>query len=288
MNPIRSGARWLSRREREGGVVEIGGLAISDVRPLRPVRGGLALNKPGRMVLAGQTARGKVKIWEAANEQHARFLCSLADRAPLRDHLPPVVAGAGRFLVSEWVAGDELAAGGVESVPEAMAETLALFHSAPLDGLPAPGFDYWRDYVRTRFLRAAALVGREVLAHTAIAHVEDFIASCAPAVTHPDLSLSNLIRARDRRIVSIDNELIGCGAAALFDLANAGRALDATARRRFYSAYRAAADIPLPESAIVQAFWLAREGGARFYAGDVAGLSKLFDEFAADGLATPL
>jgi aminoglycoside phosphotransferase (APT) family kinase protein len=246
---------------------EVCGLTLINLRPVRPVRHGSVLNKTGRLVLRGELDGRKVKIYEAANEHHARFIEALCAREDLQSCFPAMRAVHGRFLVADWVA---IRASSSAS-PAALAALLQRIHRTPLADLPTVGFDYWHDLVKPRFARAAELLGIARLAAEVIGRVSDAWHRSQQYLMHPDLTPANTILT-DGQWQVVDNELLTIGGLPLFDVCNAAYPLRGQAAQDFASAYLAGGTVQMKaedESVVVDA-WLARILGSQFVAGNVA------------------
>jgi len=269
-----------------------GSLTLSNIRPVKAISNGNAFNKLGRLVLRASSSSGMVKIWEAANADHAVFLKKMSEHPGLSRHLPRVVAVVGSFLATEWVEGEPLTdlgnRGGSEHLA-AMAELLAAFHRTDFADLGAPQFDYWADLIRPRFLRAAVIVGHESLANEAVMTVDQHLSTAPRRLSHPDLTRSNLVRSQSRILVSIDNELAGLSGMPFMDVLNASKSLSGPAAAQYCRAYLAQSPgTEMPPLPILRSFWLAREGGASFVAGNVARVAQLFERFGKEEDILPL
>jgi aminoglycoside phosphotransferase (APT) family kinase protein len=250
-----------------GSSQEVCGLTFINLRPVRPVRHGSVLNKTGRLVLRGELDGRKVKIYEAANEHHARFIEALCAQKDLQGCFPATRSVHGRFLVADWVENRANSSAN----PAALAALLQRIHRTPLADLPTVGFDYWHDLVKPRFVRAAELLGIARLAAEVIGRVSDAWNRSPHYLMHPDLTPANTTLTDDQWQV-IDNELLTIGGLPLFDVCNAAYPLRGQAAQDFASAYLAGGAVPIKaedESVLIDA-WLARILGSQFVAGNVA------------------
>jgi aminoglycoside phosphotransferase (APT) family kinase protein len=250
-----------------GPRLEVCGLTFINLRPVKPVRHGSALNKTGRLVLRGELDGRKVKIYEAANEHHARFIEALCTREHLQGCFPAMRGVRGRFLVADWVENRA----SYSASPAALAALLQRIHRTPLADLPTVGFDYWHDLVKPRFARAAELLGLARLAAEVIDRVSDAWHRSQQYLMHPDLTPANTILTNDQWQV-VDNELLTIGGLPLFDVCNAAYPLRGQAAQYFASAYLAGGAVQIKaedESVLIDA-WLARIVGSQFVAGNAA------------------
>lgn len=257
-----------------------------DLRPVKSVHDGNALNKAGRLVLRGERTGEPVKLYECANTQHASFVAALSERPGLQDLLPGVLEQRGAFLVTEWIT-----AGRPEPpTPEELARLLAHLHVQPLEALPEPGFDYWWDFIRPRFLRAMNLLERFDIAKQVTDCVDPVWQQETPCLMHPDLSPANLVRNVDRKLYSVDNELLGLGGLPLLDLFNTALALKGSLGQLLLNGYLDARGMQLldVDEESLRAAWLARCSGAAFVGGKVKTLWKLVENYDAGENILPL
>lgn len=262
--------------------LEIAGLEIRAIRTVRETHAGSALNKAGRLVLAGDADGGPVKIYETASIGHARFVAAAAEIGASCLRFPEVLARSGPFLVCRWVEGAPLSRrGATREGLQRLAQLQANLHAVDSAGLPDSDFDYWRDIIAPRFQRAAALVGNERIALQATELVDGWRAGAAETLNHPDLSLDNVILSNSSQLVPIDNELLYRGPGAFMDLLNTTNSLPADQQSLYLRAYLASPGArPLPDPEVFRAFWLARRAGTLFVAGDVRRLASVFASHA--------
>lgn len=235
-----------------------------------------------RLVLVGRIGGEPVKVYEAHSSSHAEFLAALTD-SEIGTGFPAVLGRADRFLVCAWAAGKSAEEGRIGRDAIARIATFqAALHGADTSLLPASDFDYWRDIIAPRFIRASELAGCASLADEAIKLVEGWRSSEPATINHPDLTLSNIIWDDQDRLVSIDNELIYVAPGAFMDVANTLSSLPAAHRSFYYDCYRAADGArPLPDPRVIDAFWLARRAGSLFVAGRIGALQEVFSAFRA-------
>jgi hypothetical protein len=275
------------RRYRGAAPVRIGGLSIREVRPVKLPHGGNAINKANRLVLAGRTDSGPVKIYEAATAEHAEFIRD-ASRLGCDDlRFPAVLATAGRFVISEWAAGRPLSTRSLDAHSlESLARLQIAIHQLPTAPLPPVSFDYWEDFLVPRFMRSAALLGHESAAEAAVGRVRLWRSDVRATINHPDLSLDNVLVSQSGALMPIDNELLHVGGGAFMDVVNTLRSLPAPRRAGYLEVYGRLPDAaPLPGLPVLGAFWLARQAGALFVAGEIDRLRLLFEQAdrAGDG-----
>jgi hypothetical protein len=249
-----------------GQAASIGGRKLARLRPVAPGRHISALNKTGRLVLYGEDDGQAVKIYEAANAEHARFIQTVCAHRHLTALFPPVLAVQDRFLIAAWT--ENLA----NSAPpaEALARLLRNIHQTPVTELPPTGFDYWHDLIKPRFLRIAELLGINNLAKEVVALVGIACDRSPRCLMHPDITPSNVVLTRSGEWQAIDNELLTIGGLPLLDLCNAANPLRSDAARKLVATYLAEAKAHVPQEDLraLNAAWFARRLGAEFVAGN--------------------
>lgn len=245
------------------------------------------MNRAGRLVLYGTAPTGRVKIYEAMCAEHADFILEVTARATAGGRFPNVLGRSEQFIVCDWVLGRLLADIALSpSLLRSLARLQASIHNLDVRALPAAAFDYWENLVRPRFTRASALVGREEVAREAIQKVSEWRSTAKWTVNHPDLTLVNVIVISDE-CKPIDNELLYAGPGAFMDILNTLRSIPVHHRFNYLDAYRhECGEISFPEEETMRAFWLSRDAGAAFAAGDIAKLQNLFD-FVRSSVAQP-
>src|SRR5262245_42318732 len=160
------------------------GRGVTELRPIKVARDGNALNKAGRLVIRGYQEGLAIKIYEAANIQHAKFIAAACEHSHLANYFPPVRAGSGRFLVVNW--SEDLSPSGAPV--EVLVGLLRHIHKTPVHEFPETGFDYWHDYIKPRFGRATELLDSEALAkeiNTLVSRAWERPLRC---LAHPDLT----------------------------------------------------------------------------------------------------
>jgi phosphotransferase family enzyme len=263
-------SRWLEPGH------EVCGLNFVNLRPVRPVRHGSALNKTGRLVLCGELDGRKVKIYEAANEQHARFIGAVCAREDLRDCFPAMRGVLGRFLIVDWVENRASSS----TPPAALATLLQRVHQTPVAELPIVGFDYWHDLVKPRFVRAAELLGILTLAESVIRRVSDAWGQSNQFLMHPDLTPANTVLSENRWQI-VDNELLTIGGLPLLDLCNAVYPLRREAGQQFATTYLAGSTLQIEpdDKSTLNAGWFARIIGSQFAAGNVSAATQTINRY---------
>jgi hypothetical protein len=254
------------------------GLQVDDLRPVRSGSSASAVNKAGRVAFRGMADGRPVKVYEAANECHATFILHVSG---LSDRWPPLLGRFEHVVVAEWTIGEAFDAGQLDR----LAALQASLHRTPASTLPPPGFDYWTDYIRPRFLRAGSLLG--VDAHE-ICEEGDEAWNAGPRVLmHPDLSPANVVVTDMGELKVIDNELLTTGSMPLVDVCNTARALPSAAVPTYVAMYGKASASEVVANHALQSIWVARAVGASFVRGRVAEACELLRRYRAGDSILP-
>jgi hypothetical protein len=265
--------------------VMVDGMELSNLRPVKANRGGSVLNKAGRLVMYGESIGRRLKIYEAAKPTHARFIQLISSHEKLSMHFPAVRAISGRFLVVDWVENT------AKSSPplDALASLTQTLHHTPTAELPAPEFDYWHDYIKPRFVRAAEFLSRVGLAKRVVAEVTKAWEESPRHVMHPDVTPRNLVRAASGRWQIVDNELLGIGGIPLLDLCNTAYALGPGLGQAYVASYLSTSNIRLlkEEVSALNAAWLSRRVGAEFIAGNIPTAQRMIDRYEVGDTILP-
>ena len=269
--------RKAASPEKAEAPVLLGSRVVGNLSPIKAVAGGNAINKAGRLVLKGASTGKSVKVFEAANPAHAEFIRSVSCQPELISHLPTVHSVASHLLVLEWIEGNAFEPHSSIST-EKMARLLVRFHSTPLTPLPPPEFDYWQDFIKPRFRRAAAFADAKV-ATKVETEVCEYLAKKTLFLSHPDVTPVNLIVSREIFLISIDNELLCTSGEPIFDVLNSARPLKPQWAEKLLDHYLEGYQRALPPLSVVRSFWLAREAGSAFAAGRIDRLRRLFDAY---------
>lgn len=239
---------------------------IVGITPVKMRAGGCVLNKAGRLVLKGDLEGRPVKIYEAANSDHALFIQSVSLSSALVSIFPKVIAVYGPYLVTDWILANRDSR--TLSATTLMELQKALF-GASTAGAPEPGFDYWQDLIRPRFVRAADLLGKADLAQRVCGEI-DVEWSASSYLMHPDLRSDNVVRDRGGLWRIIDNELMTVGGLPLLDICNTASSLPAGERDFYVAAMAEHLGIRQGRQRdIIGGAWLARLVSSCFFAGDV-------------------
>lgn len=279
-------ARAVGHADRPPVVIEWpGGLRFQNLRSVREGSRGDATNKAGRLVMRGDRDGQPVKVYEAFDPSHAEFIASVCGQQGLCDAFPPVLGVSGRFVAADWAAGlalqqrrGEAARRGAMS---AMSVLQARIHAVSDSDIPACSFDYWRDFIRPRFLRVTEAVGESGLGQRVVDLVDDAWSGGPQVLLHPDLTLANVVIEGDENPVIIDNELLSIGGLPALDVFNTLRSLGRADAGEYLEMYldRSGASRAVFENDVAQAAWLARTAGSDFVAGDLATACRRMDDY---------
>ena len=257
-----------------GQLVEIA-QDLKDLTNFRPAKGkywGTAINKAGRLVLRGHLDGTAIKIYEAANPEHALFIRSVSENGDFKMVLPKVLALRGSFVIAEWVQGDILQKHRHSlTFLDELTSLQCLLHRSQISQLPRPGFDYWHDFILPRFERAAALLDECDLAMKVRNCVEEALIKTQPVLMHPDLTPGNVVRTAQNELKIVDNELLTWGGLAMLDVCNTAYSLGSKVSQKYVDLYLGKSDIHLTKQEIntIRAAWLARLLGSTFVKGDM-------------------
>lgn len=275
--PISSFSQWLGwLRGRDASNsdssvktgITINSINIANVRLVKGGNRGSALNKTGRLVLRGDHNGRAVKVYEAAGVEHGLFIKAVTHHPAVTECFPPIVTLRGPVVVANWITGTNLNAPSVES----LAALLHRLHKVPLSDLPQSGFDYWHEFLKPRFSRAAEFLGETDLSEHIVRKVSAAWDSAPPCLMHPDLTPSNLVSIGCDQWRIIDNELLTIGGLPLLDVLNTARGLGPTVGQAHAERYLHISGMRPTAQNIdaLQAAWLARAVGAAWAVGNLA------------------
>ena len=191
-----------SRTRGEFTLVWPNGLHFTRLHPVKSASGGNIVNKGGRIVLRGELNNKPIKLYEAWSPEHAAFIDALAKATGIGELFPAVDAHNGRSVAASWVQGHP-----PDDVPlDTLVEIQMRIHSTNAVVLPTPGYDFWMDFLRPRFVRS------EMLAATIDDTLElvdsEMSLPSVRMLVHPDLRPANLIRTASGSLVVVDNESV--------------------------------------------------------------------------------
>lgn len=250
------------------------------------------MTKAGRLSLRARTTDGRsVKIVEYKSPEHAALVADLS-AGNLEMLFPAVLERQGSLLVTEWV---EAAAIPVSVTPDRIGQLLAQLHR---EQFPTTGnardadsreFSYWDDMIWPRALRAARALDVEDCFLREILPAAELLEAAPESVVHPDLTMGNVIVDAQGNERVIDNELLGRGDTAIFDLMNACWAARPHGAQ-LYRAYLEAggSQVPSASTGSLAALWLARAVGSAFVTGRLGTARGLIEDFRLGRLRDPV
>ena len=245
--------------------LRVGDLYIGNLKPL----GGMfkpAFTKAGRLSLIGNTDEGlKVKVYKSFNANQIELRKVIGDYLKNENILfPKLIAYDNNYIVEEWIDGEsfsKLKNNLVEKYIPKLIDFLKRIHYEPyfLDVAKTHknSFCYLQDYLLLRLKPWSQWEPVENLVEEWNKLNLETNYKIQLRLSHPDLSLSNLILGKDQKVYIVDNELIGVGKGWLLDVKN--------------SFFRSKLDLPLLEP-ISQRFyiisWKLRLVGSALDSGD--------------------
>jgi len=277
--------RWLRRSEEPEEGEALGPRGYAGLVPIKPARDGNALNKAGRLVLKGSLDGSPIKLYEGASPEHARFIQATSRHKALVGLFPAIVAVHGPLIVTEWVRD----APERPPDPEEFAALLLRLHRVPVTDLPQPGFDYWRDFLWPRFLRAVHLLDADELASGIAKRVAPVWAEGPATLMHPDLTPVNVVRSRKAGLSLVDNEMLTVGGLPLLDVCNTAYAMAPEDAQTFARAYLLHAGTRWPDELfdILRDAWVVRRVGSAFVEGDLETAVRIVDARASGAEVLP-
>ncbi|MDB4599973.1 hypothetical protein OAI25_04645 [Alphaproteobacteria bacterium] len=164
-------------------------------------------NGARHVLFTGKYNNMPVKIYEVHNEAHAQFIALTTSSCEQKGIFPNILWTQGRFVVAEWIAEENKKP--VQT--SQLVELLARVQDLKLIENSGDVFDYWRHFVSPRFLRAAELIGEEKNGIKIIDEIDQYWDEQSPFLSHPDVTASNFIFSKDKRVYIIDNEFLSIG-----------------------------------------------------------------------------
>lgn len=252
--------------------IRVGKKYINNLKPL----GGMfkpAITKAGRLSLSGYSEEGeKVKIYKSFNPDQIKLRRAIGDYLKNENVLfPNVIASDDNFIVEKWIDGQsfsKMKKNLIEKDTLNVINFLKKIHFAPefldLAKKHKNSFCYLHDYLIVRLKPWCQWGPVENL-------LEEWnklnIATnykIQSKISHPDLSLSNLILGNDNKVYIVDNELLGVGKGWLLDQKN--------------SFFRSQVDIPELEPICHRFYcisWKLRLVGSALDSGDFARAERM-------------
>lgn len=199
-------------------------IAGKEIRDLRPL-GQKALSKAGLISLTGYVLKQKVKIYSTFSEGQVRLRASM-NQLPGQIYFPEIIAAENNIVVEKWIDGDGgLKAGkkGREQIYERIFNYL-LDRSAVSPRYEVTSVDKSFDYLQYLSERIAPWMFINEIGNfhgNWVATKESNKSRMRRTVSHPDLSLANLVISKeDKNVYVVDNELLGIGFGGIVDYDN--------------------------------------------------------------------
>ena len=220
----------LTKNNSEGlpSSFRVGKLDINNLNPL----GGMfkkGVTKAGRISLSGNLSDGrKVKVYESFNSNQIKLRKKLGAQLKNEDVLfPPILATDGNFIVEEWITGKILSATKPQSLEKHSERLINFLEKIHYDSdfikianTHKNSFCYLSDYLIMRLKPWRKWNPVENLLKAWIESDLETEKTIKSRISHPDLSMSNIVLSPDEKIYIVDNELIGTGKGWLLDERN--------------------------------------------------------------------
>ena len=206
----------------------VGKLDINNLHPL----GGMfkkGVTKAGRISLCGNLSDGrKVKIYESFSSNQIKLRKKLGAQLENKDVLfPPILATDKNFIVEEWITGKTLSTMKphiLENYSERLINFLEKIHYdsdfSKIAYNHKNSFCYLSDYLIMRLKPWRKWIPVSNLLKAWIEADLETEKTIKSRISHPDLSISNIVLSPDEKIYIVDNELIGAGKGWLLDERN--------------------------------------------------------------------
>ena len=221
----------LFSKEKEQGLpssFQVGGLVINNLKPL----GGMfkkGVTKAGRISLSGTLKDGtNVKIYESFNPNQIKLRKILGDELEKEDILfPPILAYDEKLIVEKWISGATLSKIKPDLLDKYSERFIKFINKIHYDNefnniakSHKDSFCYLSDYLfmRLKPWQKWYPVEKLLKAWTECNLISEKLIQSR--ISHPDLSLSNIILTPEQKIYIVDNELVGVGKGWILDERN--------------------------------------------------------------------
>ena len=220
----------LNKKQRINipSTINIGNVIIEDLIPL----GGMfkpGITKAGRLSLFGKLKDGKkVKVYKSHSKEQINLRLKLGDIRKHEDILfPPIIVSDNKFVVEEWIDGKLFSKLKKNSIDKNSNKVIKFLEEIHFDSQyinlaknNSNSFCYLSDYLINRLRIWEQWEPVEKLLNAWMKSNEETKRIISSRVSHPDLSLSNMILDSENKIYIIDNELIGVGKGWVLDTRN--------------------------------------------------------------------
>lgn len=241
-----------------------------------------ATTKVGRLCLRGSSRIGAVKIYEAHSPAHANFIRVISTLKNIGEFFPATHAIQGQMVIAEWVHGVRKESLDVRTI----ANIQAIFHNFPQP--PLCDFDYIRDFIQPRFVRAMNCINAAATCAEVIAQV-DSAWSKGRYLMHPDLTPDNIICSSNGSVKIVDNELISVGGIPLLDVCNTAYSLKPDQRAEYIATYFRLSHecVRVDDLKIISGAWFMRASGSAFVSGNLNEVKRLHTKYERGDLVLP-
>ena len=168
--------------------------------------------------------RRKVKLFQAANHIHAKFIVRTIMNPDFAEYFHPLVFSFDKFILSEWVEGKNCVSVSDEDkihVIDWVAKVHTHFHQILVSEDDDNVIDYcYMDYLISRFNQYAP-PGIDKDKINTLINTASSRPVLKPSLSHPDLTLRNIICMSDTgKFKIVDNELLNQSTHFLLDIFN--------------------------------------------------------------------
>jgi len=164
-----------------------------------------------------------VKIYECYDESQALFIKEVSTNSPLTPYFPRCFMVIDKFLVAEWVRGEQVTwkwASKDERLLHEIAKMQALIHTSAIE-TPQITRCYYADFLRRRLAKFKGVFPIDEAMQKIYATFEEGTIPSEDRISHPDVTAVNLILENGTGMLKIvDNELMTQNTYYLFDLFN--------------------------------------------------------------------
>jgi thiamine kinase-like enzyme len=263
---------------------EIDSKLLSEVRRL-------GISKAGNVSYVGKLENRWVKIYQAFNATHARFIQHVCEHPEVREYFPRVLHRKERYIIVEWIDGKPLTAASIAAEPQLLERLVRMQATLHTHHLPEKevGFDY-AQFLEERLHRFRAILPLSNSMERILQKVHGLKPSVVSRLSHPDVTPKNLVFQRSsKRLIIVDNELLTQMPGYLIDLLNTYYGLGHLRQlgMQYVALYRQyAQSVQLWEGwdSYLLALWGLRRVGALFQAGKPARAYQLASQIAAGEL----
>ncbi len=275
------------KRVLSGGVKSslcINSLNIKDLQPVKSVRKISQFSKAGRLTQKGTLGNRPIKLYEAENSEHARFIRHVSNCETLKNFFPDIVALSGRFIIAEWVVNKI-----VKPDLEVICDIQVEIHKTFIKMLPISGYDYWANYIKPRFLRVVDIIDEPELVNDIISEIDKEWYGPAQFLMHPDVTIANIVCIKDGIWQIIDNELLTTGGVPLLDVCNTTYSMSPPDAQKYFELYAVRQGISISDinKRVLNGMWLARICGSEFAAGNLTKAKEFINRYKENGNIIP-